>query len=34
MAAITAGMVMELRQATGLGMMECKKALTETDGDF
>jgi len=25
---------MELRQATGLGMMECKKALTETDGDF
>src|SRR5512135_1188858 len=34
MAAITAGMVMELRQATGLGMMECKKALTETNGDF
>jgi elongation factor Ts len=34
MAAITAGMVMELRQATGLGMMECKKALAETDGDF
>jgi elongation factor Ts len=34
MAAITAGMGMELRQATGLGMMECKKALTETDGDF
>ncbi|MEI7841962.1 MAG: translation elongation factor Ts [Gallionellaceae bacterium] len=34
MANITAAMVMELRQATGLGMMECKKALTETDGDF
>lgn len=34
MANITASMVMELRQATGLGMMECKKALTETDGDF
>jgi len=34
MAAITAGMVMELRRTTGLGMMECKKALIETDGDF
>lgn len=34
MAEITASMVMELRQATGLGMMECKKALTETNGDF
>jgi len=34
MAEITAGMVMELRRATGLGMMECKKALIETDGDF
>src|ERR1035437_8516142 len=34
MAAITAGMVMELREATGLGMMECKKALVETNGDF
>jgi elongation factor Ts len=27
-------MVMELRQRTGLGMMECKKALTETGGDL
>ena len=34
MADITAGMVMELRQTTGLGMMECKKALIETNGDF
>jgi len=34
MAAITAGMVKELREATGLGMMECKKALTEADGDM
>ena len=34
MAAITAGMVKELREATGLGMMECKKALTEADGDL
>lgn len=34
MAEITAGMVKELREATGLGMMECKKALTETNGDF
>lgn len=34
MAAITAGMVKELREATGLGMMECKKALSETDGDI
>ncbi len=33
MAAITAGMVKELREATGLGMMECKKALVEADGD-
>lgn len=31
---ITAGMVKELRERTGLGMMECKKALTETDGDM
>ena len=29
---ITAGMVKELREMTGLGMMECKKALTETNG--
>ena len=34
MAEITAGMVKELREATGLGMMECKKALSETGGDF
>ncbi len=34
MAEITAGMVKELREATGLGMMECKKALVETNGDF
>jgi elongation factor Ts len=34
MAEITASMVKELREATGLGMMECKKALTETAGDF
>ena len=33
MAEITASMVKELREATGLGMMECKKALVETDGD-
>ncbi len=34
MADITAGMVKELRELTGLGMMECKKALTETGGDL
>ena len=33
MAEISASMVMELRQRTGLGMMECKKALTEAAGD-
>ena len=33
MAEISASMVMELRQRTGLGMMECKKALTEAGGD-
>ncbi|ARO87253.1 translation elongation factor Ts [Nitrosospira lacus] len=33
MADITAQMVKELRDMTGLGMMECKKALTETGGD-
>ncbi|MFS1518403.1 translation elongation factor Ts [Bacillus sp. SCS-151] len=32
--AITAQMVKELRQKTGAGMMDCKKALTETDGDM
>ncbi len=31
--AITAAMVKELRELTGAGMMDCKKALTETDGD-
>lgn len=34
MAEITASMVKELREATGLGMMDCKRALAETDGDF
>ncbi len=34
MAEITAAMVKELREATGLGMMECKKALVESNGDF
>ena len=34
MAQITASLVKELRERTGLGMMECKKALTETDGDL
>lgn len=34
MAAITAKMVSELRATTGVGMMECKKALTETEGNF
>ena len=33
MAEISASMVMDLRQRTGLGMMECKKALTEAAGD-
>ncbi len=33
MAEITAKLVKELRQRTGLGMMDCKKALQETDGD-
>jgi elongation factor Ts len=31
---ITASMVKELRDATSAGMMECKRALQETDGDF
>ncbi|HYC38043.1 MAG TPA: translation elongation factor Ts [Usitatibacter sp.] len=34
MAEITAGMVKELRELTGLGMMECKKALEESGGDI
>jgi len=33
MATITAGQVKELREKTGAGMMECKAALTEADGD-
>jgi elongation factor Ts len=32
--AITAAQVKELREATGIGMMECKKALTAADGDM
>ena len=32
--AITAAMVKELREMTGAGMMDCKKALTETDGNM
>ncbi len=34
MAEITAAMVMKLRDETGLPMMDCKKALQETNGDF
>ena len=34
MAEITAALVKELRELTGLGMMECKKALTEAGGDI
>ena len=34
MANITAQMVKELREKTGAGMMDCKKALVQTDGDF
>lgn len=34
MADITAAMVKELRDKTGVGMMDCKAALKETDGDF
>jgi elongation factor Ts len=34
MAEISAGLVKELRERTGLGMMECKKALTEAGGDI
>lgn len=32
--AVSASMVKELRERTGLGMLECKKALNETDGDI
>tara|TARA_R110002110_G_scaffold85200_3_gene221399 strand:- start:43 stop:969 length:927 start_codon:yes stop_codon:yes gene_type:complete len=34
MAAVTAQLVKQLRESTGAGMMDCKKALNETDGDF
>jgi elongation factor Ts len=34
MADITAGMVKDLREKTGAGMMDCKRALTETGGDM
>ena len=32
--AVTAAMVKELRETTGAGMMDCKKALAATDGDM
>ena len=32
--AVTASMVKELREMTGAGMMDCKKALSATDGDL
>jgi elongation factor Ts len=34
MAEVTAAAVKELREKTGAGMMDCKKALTETQGDM
>ena len=34
MAEITAGMVRDLRERTGAGMMDCKKALVENGGDM
>ena len=34
MAAITAALVKELREMTGAGMMDCKKALTATEGNI
>src|SRR3712207_7139981 len=34
MAAITAGLVKELRERTGAGMLDCKKALEQHDGDI
>ena len=34
MAEITAADVMKLRKMTGAGMMDCKKALEETNGDY
>ncbi|MDI8800015.1 elongation factor Ts, partial [Salmonella enterica subsp. enterica serovar Montevideo] len=34
MAEITASLVKELRERTGAGMMDCKKVLTEANGDI
>ena len=34
MTAITASAVKQLRESSGAGMMDCKKALTETNGDY
>lgn len=34
MAEITAAMVRDLREKTGAGMMDCKRALSETGGDM
>ena len=34
MTTITASMVKDLREKTGVGMMDCKKALNENDGDI
>ena len=34
MVQITAALVKQLREKTGAGMMDCKKALTETDGEL
>ena len=34
MAEITAALVKELREKSGVGMMDCKKALTENNGDI
>ena len=34
MAAVSAKLVKDLRDKTGAGMMDCKKALTEANGDF
>src|SRR6202521_2743855 len=34
MATITAGLVKDLREKTGAGMMDCKNALSETDGNI
>ena len=34
MSTISAGMVKELREKTGAGIMDCKQALTESDGDM